>query len=489
MPRLPLAIAMMALLASCSTGSNGAVTTSPSPMATSTVPVTAGETTSTTEVTPGVSASGVGDSYFPLLGSPGLDVDHYAITLTTSPDLSAIAAAETVIEATALTDLSVFTLDFVGLEIDALTVDGTAAEYTRDQEDLVITLPTTIGAGEGFTVAVEYHGTPELRLLESIGIEAGWTVVSDGLYVFAEPNAAHTWFPGNDHPSDKATFTITATVPDGLVAVSNGELVSESAAGGMATFTWEMDSPMATYLALLAVSEYRRVESEGPGGIILRDYLPVDFGDTVPSSFQRTGEMISLFESWFGPYPFDRYGHVVVTGFPGAMENQTMSMMGRLALDESTVAHELAHQWYGDSVSPSRWKDVWLNEGFATFAELLWLEHTEGTAVMTAYASSLHSVLEQTAGAISDPGVANLFGADVYWRGGLTLHALRVEVGDATMRQILTEYHDRHRYGNATTEDFIAVASEVAGRDLGEFIMDWLDARRMPAFPGGPSSG
>ena len=162
-----------------------------------------------------------------------------------------------------------------------------------------------------------------------------------------------------------------------------------------------------------------------------------------------------------------------------------MTLMGAGFDAEEVVAHELAHQWYGDSVSPATWQEIWLNEGFATFGEFLWLEHRYGVDVMEGYAGSLHASLRFVAARpISDPGVAELFGPAVYWRGGLTLLALRREVGDDTMKAILTAYHQRHRYGNAATEDFVAVAEEVAGRSLDDLFALWLEAAELPAFPG-----
>jgi aminopeptidase N len=269
-----------------------------------------------------------------------------------------------------------------------------------------------------------------------------------------------------------------------VTAVSNGTLVSEASDATFTTFTWEMDDPMATYLATLAIGPYTRSEAAGPDGVQLRDYVPASYLSP-PAAFGRVGEMLALFTDWFGEYPFDAYGHVIVANFPGAMETQTMTMMGADAVSEDVVAHELAHQWFGDSVTPATWRDIWLNEGFATFAEFLWLEQAHGSAVMESYARSLHTALQgQTLRPIADPGVAELFGTGVYWRGGLTLYALRAEVGDDLMKSILTTYAARFRYGNAATADFIAVAEEVSGRDLGDFFSAWLDQTALPPFPG-----
>ncbi len=441
-------------------------------------------TTVTTTLPVAGSAVGIGDSYFPLLGNPGFDVEHYAISLSVDKTLGVITTATTSLEATATANLTTFNLDFVGMTIDEVAVDGATAVFARVGHDVIVDPASEIPAGEGFLVEVTYHGAPTTISVDSIGIRSGWIVVGQTAYVFAEPEAAHTWFPGNDHPSDKATFTIQATVPAGLTAVSNGDLVAESGTTDTSTFTWEMTQPMATYLATLAIGDYVRSDPPPFEGLDLRDYIPTNMSEA-PAAFSRTAEMLALFTEWFGPYPFEQYGHVIVRDFPAAMETQTMTMMGEGLFGEEVVAHELAHQWFGDSVTPAGWRDIWLNEGFATFAEFLWLEHEEGAAAMEQYTENLYSLLVgATMQPISDPGVDELFGAGVYWRGGLALHALRIEVGDEVMRDILTTYHARFRHANASTDDFIAVATEVAGRNLDELFAAWLDTAVLPPYPG-----
>lgn len=478
--RLPLVV--LALLTACS-GTAGPTATDPTPI--TTTPVTIGTTRGPTiGSTIPTGPTGAGDPYFPTLGNTGFDVIAYDISLDISDDLRRFDAATTAITAAASTDLHRFTLDLRGLEIDAIAVGGAPAGFSRIGHDVLVTPRNPIPAGTRFVVVVEYHGTPETVPVPSIGISAGWTVTRDGMYVFAEPDGARTWFPGSDHPIDKAIFRITATVPEGLTAVANGMLTAESTTGGRTTFTWDMPQPMATYLAVLAVGDYRPVDFAPVGYVTRRDWLPSDM-DAAPPSFGLIAAMIPVFEEWFGPYPFDSYGHVVVTGFPGAMETQTMSLMGRDALDEDVVAHELTHQWFGNSVTPMSWRDIWLNEGFATFGEFLWLEHAYGPGVMESYARLLHGGLATGAQRpVSDPGELGLFGVDVYHRGGVTLLALRRHVGDDAMQTILTTYHDRFRFGNATTADFVAVAEEVSGRQLGNFFEAWLDDAEPPPFPG-----
>ena len=317
------------------------------------------------------------------------------------------------------------------------------------------------------------------------GLDIGWRSSAGVVYVVAEPDAARSWFPANDHPSDKATFTFRITVPAGSTVAANGRLVEEVAAGTQTRFTWEMDRPMATYLATILVGDLIRVESDGPNGIVIRDYVPADLAADPPAAFGAVPEAITVLSGFFGPFPFDAYGHAVVGGdFAAALENQTLSIFGRFAIDEQIVIHELAHQWFGDSVTPATWRDVWLNEGFATYAEWLWSEHNDGPEAMRRAAVRAHSLL----GAIphartGDPGPEALFGPSTYLRGALTLAALRLEIGDDAFFSVLPTFADRFAYGNASTADFVGVAEEVSGIALAPFFDDWLFSDRLPELP------
>ncbi len=483
--RHPSALVAILLVASCSGGAS-IVPSSTVPTTTS-FPIVGPTTTvpgTTTTTLGGIVGEGsIGDPYFPTLGNTGYDVQHYDITLTVDPETGSITSGTTVVTAVATDDLARFDLDFEGLEVSSVTVDGAPADWELANAKLVVGPQTVLPGGEEFTVAVDYSGRPRPIIVPGVGVPGGWTVDPEGLYVAAEPDAAHTWFPGNDHPSDKATFAITTTVPDGWVVASNGELVSETSAAGATTFAWVMDFPMATYLATIAVGEFRRIDTPTDNGIVLRDYLPADLVG-LPAPLASAGEMLDFLSTWFGPYPFDRYGHVVVPDFPGAMEDQTMTIIGRGAIFDNVVVHEIAHQWFGDDVSPATWQDVWLNEGFATFAEFLWIEQQAGTEAMLTEVRRDHDRLASAPhNAIADPGLDELFGLGVYLRGGLTLYALRVEVGDEVLRQILTTYASRFSGGNASTDDFIAVATEVSGRDLTPLFDAWLRQSELPPLP------
>jgi aminopeptidase N len=455
---------------------------------------TSGAITTTTRATGG--PAGIGDPYFPELGNPGYDVEHYLVELAVDPVANTLAG-RVMITAAATDDLEVLHLDLLGLSVDGVVVDGAEASFSREGAKLIVDPAGVLPAGEGFAVTVAYHGTPQN--LHTLGFPLGWVQAGELTYVVAEPDGARTWLPCNDHPGDKAAFTFRITAPEGNTVAANGSLVEVRAGEGESTFVWDMPEPMATYLATVVVGDLARVEWGTAAGVLLRDYLPADLAAQPPASLARVAEMVEFFAGLFGPYPFAEYGHAVVPGLPGALEDQTLCIFGREALEtifdadpygpgsEAVVAHELAHQWFGDSVTPATWQDIWLNEGFATFAQWLWMEHDRGAEAYRQEVAGSHAwVAEGPHPLPGDPGATGeeMFHDSVYLRGGLTLHALRVEVGDETTREILRAWVDRFAYGNATTADFIALAEELSGRDLSSLFRAWLFEPSMPPLPG-----
>jgi len=321
---------------------------------------------------------GIGDLYFPGYGNGGYDVQHYTLELTVDMEENIISGTVT-IEAVALHDLSSFNLDFIGFTIDQITVDGIAAEFHRNQPELFVALPFPIATDTAFTTIVNYSGTPEgisstiSRYLE------GWNYYRYGVMVAGEPVSSQSWYPVNDHPLDKASYSFIITVKSPFVVAANGLLKETIDSGENITYIWESENPIASYLVTLGVGDFEIEEEEGPNGLPIRNYFDNDISESVRNNFDHTVEMIEYFSTIFGPYPFEAYGvivHDIDTGF--ALETQTLSVFGNIFINENVVAHELAHQWFGDSVSLSSWKDIWLNEGFATYAATLWFEHTRG---------------------------------------------------------------------------------------------------------------
>jgi aminopeptidase N len=242
---------------------------------------------------------------------------------------------------------------------------------------------------------------------------------------------------------------------------------------------------MASYLASVNIGKYMLVTETGPNGLPIHDYFPLGTAPDTIAHFNRTNQMLSFFSDTYGPYPFESYGAIVVPEELGtAMENQTLSLFGMDITDEISIVHELSHQWFGDSVSVKTWNDIWLNEGFATYSEALWVEHSQGETAFHKYMRDLYGdITDKMMASPENPTIADLFGDSVYERGAWVLEALRLQVGDDTFFRILRTYYDRYKYGNASTDDFIAVAKEVSGQDLKRVFDDWLYSNRVPAMP------
>lgn len=431
-------------------------------------------------------AAGIGDPYFPTYGNGGYDVAGYQLTLRYDPDSERLDGIAT-ITATATTDLSRFNLDLAGLVVDAVTVDDTPAGHSRDGNELVVTPATGLADGTQFTVVVDYGGRPELLTSPDLGA-GGFHVTDDGAIALGQPESASTWFPVNDHPLDKATFDIDVTVPDGLAALSIGVPGPTSSADGWTTWTWSESTPLASYLTTLVIGDYR-VERGTHAGRPMVTAVSADLPEGGPAeqAMARTGEIADYLETVFGPYPVDAYGGVVVNDdrIRYALETQSRPVYGDVFFDSGpvtwVVAHELAHQWFGNSVSIRHWRDMWLNEGFATYAEWLWSEH-DGAATVDEMFDREYDRIDWASPA-GDPGPAGIFSQSVYKRGGLTVHALRLTIGDDAFFRLLRTWTAERRNGNASTEEFVTVAERVSGQPLREFFDAWLYGDTAPAKP------
>jgi aminopeptidase N len=433
-------------------------------------------------------APGIGDPYYPTLGNGGYDVQNYVITMDVDPSTNNVTASTT-ITADATEYLSSFHLDFHGLMVDSITVNGMDAEYSRDGDELAITPAAPLEANQPFTTVVRYHGTPET--ITSGGLAGvGWSHGDSGVInVWGEPDAASTWFPGNNHPRDKAAYRFEITVPDPWMVAATGTLKETKPAGGKTTYIWEMDEPLATYLASINIDQYKLSTQKGPGEISIRNYFPTGLPLDQRGQFMALPDMIEFFNGFFGPYPFKEYG-AVVAGKDGlcadaqiALEAQTLSIhCPGVMTSEDVIVHELAHMWFGDSVSLENWQDIWLKEGFATYASWLWFSKNDPEALKNIAESSMrHS--SDTAYSVAEPSPQNLYTDESYTGGALVLYALQQEVGDETFFKILQTYAKRFQYGNAGTDEFIAVAEEVSGQDLTSFFETWLFSRTLPELP------
>ena len=310
----------------------------------------------------------------------------------------------------------------------------------------------------------------------------------------SEPDGAASFFPTNDHPLDKASYTFRVTVPEPFEVAANGVLTETIDNGDTNTFLFEARDPMASYLTTINIDEFDVETMESESGTPIRNYYATGLPEEVRRPFARQGEMLAYFGELFGPYPFEIYGSLVLdVPIGAALETQTLSIYGldMIAVNyvdstELVVAHELAHQWFGDSVSVADWKDIWLNEGFATYAEGLWVEHRDGRAALDEWIKSRYLELVGMRAGVTPPGrptARSLFNGGVYYWGGMALHALRLEVGDEVFFEILQTYHERYSGSNATTDGFIAIAENVSGKDLQTFFANWLYNEKIQPIP------
>lgn len=445
-------------------------------------------TGSTVQGRPG--ASGLRDPYFPKAGNGGYQVEHYELDLDYDPadgELNATA----VITARAEQGLSSFNLDLSGLHVEGVTVQGEGARYNRTGNELTVRPAVDLKKGEVFRTEVDYSGKPK-AVEDPDGSKEGWIALKDGAVGLGEPVGSMAWFPGNHHPSDKATFDITLTVPKGYEAVSNGELRSRTDdADGQTEFVWHSPEPMASYLATAAIGKFKVTTGRTASGVAV--YNAVAPGEAAQSAapLARVPEMVEWGSAKFGPYPFSTAGAIVLPGetLGYALETQTKPVFSGAPAEEELVLHELAHQWFGNSVSPKSWKDMWLNEGFATYAEWLWDEDHGGVSAQKHFEAFLAGDTEVDREADSDwdafppaapPGPEHLSGNPVYYRGAMVLHRIRQEVGDEKFFALLRGWAADHRHGNASTADFTAYAQEKTGHDLKKVWDVWLYGEGRP---------
>ncbi|MEV5952606.1 M1 family metallopeptidase [Streptomyces sp. NPDC051987] len=435
--------------------------------------------------TPG--GAGLHDPYFPKAGNGGYDVRHYGLTLAYDPATRHLTGTA-VVTARATQDLTAFDLDLKGLDVDTVTVEGKRARWSRAGQELTIRPHDDLKKGETFAATVRYSGSPE-TITDPDGSKEGWLRTADGALALGEPVGSMAWFPDNDLPSDKASYDIKITVPKGLQAVSNGELKSETTEGDRTAFVWHCAQPMASYLATVAVGHFTITRSTTSDGLPV--YVAVDptQASASKSVLARLPEIIEWEQHTFGPYPFSSTGAIVDR--PGdagyALETQNRPVFPG-APQLHTLVHELSHQWYGDSVTPKTWRDMWLNEGFATYAGWLWEEDHGGRTAQKifdeVYATPKDDATLWGFPAAKPPSAAYISGRPVYERGAMVLHKIRQTVGDDRFFAILRGWAAAHRHGNADTAEFTAYVEKMApGKNFDAIWKDWLYGDGKPAHP------
>ncbi|MCS7478778.1 M1 family metallopeptidase [Umezawaea endophytica] len=450
---------------------------------------TGGSAGSTTSAPPssagalaGQGGDGAGDPYYATDGNTGYDVDRYDVAISYDP-ATKLLEGEATITAKATSDLTRFNLDLHALKVSEVRVGDQAAKFTQEGDhELVITPASELRANQPFTAVVTYAGEPQMFDDKALGT-SGWQIsASGGAFAAGEPHSATSWFPANDTPKDKAKFSLSARVPNGWSVVSNGREDGSSTANGWTTFKWTEDTPLATYLATVAIDKWQFDRSQLVDGTkVVNAYAPGAEGKRAQQN--RLPEILAFLSEKFGPYPFDEAGGIYLADNIGfSLETQTRPIYAQWA-DLETVVHENAHQWFGDSVSLENWADICLNECFASYSQWLWAEAKEGANLDDRFRAEVEKRKDSTnywSRKLYDMGRGNEF-RGVYDKGILALHALRRQIGDPAFDQVLKGWTSQHKDGNASWPQFEEHVEKIAGQDLDGFFAAWFRGDQRPS--------
>lgn len=425
------------------------------------------------------------DPYLPQNGSRGYRVSRYELDLTYKVHSNRLAGKATITAVTTAVR-SRFALDLAAnLHVTKVTTNGSRnTKWLHRNGKLIITPAQKIPAGGALVLTVQYGGSP--KPIRSMWGEVGWEELSEGALVASQPNGAASWFPCDDHPSSKASYRISITADSPYYTLANGALVSKQTRASQTTWVYEQTEPMPSYLATIQIGPYER-RRFGSGDVPMFAVHPPRLRASFDVDFGRQPEMMDVFSRLFGPYPFADYTVVVTDDeLEIPLEAQGLSIFGanhctgkRWA--ERLVAHELAHQWFGNSLTLGQWRDIWLHEGFACYAEWIWSENSGGHSAHQ-LALQAHQGLARKPQdlVIADPGPQLMFDDRVYKRGALTLHALRRRLGDDKFFTLLREWTRVHRHSTVTSEQFTDLAAHYTDESLRLLWDSWLGEKTLP---------
>lgn len=443
-----------------------------------------------------VGGQSIGDPFTPELGNTGYDTTHYDLSMAFDFEKKFITATAKIDLTVTFDTLTRFSFDFSTLKATSVKVGDQDAPFEQQDkaQKLVITLPTAAKKGDQLTVTVAYSGTPvtfRSRYLPFLFTGLYFDDEARRVFTINEPDGAHSVFPCNDHPRDRATYTFHLTVPADRMGVANGEQTGAPTVNpnGTQTYHWAMPDLMATYLAVVAVAEYKAMPlPDGGSGIPVKVYAYEQDALAAVNALSETGMLIKLESELFGPYPFKSYSQVLVDQRAVGLEAQTMTVLpDTVAKSEPVrirqlVDHELAHQWFGDAIVLENWQEIWLNESFATYAEYLVSEKLANPASTRRILVYWENAIRLNTGqsAVARPVISQMFGINSYQKGGFVLHMLRLEIGDQAFFDLLKTYVKRFSGKTATSADFEALASEISGKKLVAFFDTWLRRADMP---------
>ncbi|MEW1807087.1 M1 family metallopeptidase [Pseudarthrobacter sp. NPDC080039] len=431
------------------------------------------------------------DPYLPGAGTNAFRVERYELDLdyrVASNRLSGKAVLHGVTRA----PTSAIVLDLVGLRATKVLLDGRKPlRFSQRAGQLVVTSHGPFRPEQSFILEVRYEGNPRPR--RGAWGDVGWEELTDGVLVAGQPNGAPSWFPCNDHPRDKASYCFTVTTEANYRVVCNGVLQSHAARASRETWVYEQTEPMAAYLATVQIGRYTPLELDaGREGTPVPQSVAVSpvLADRARTGLAQQPAMMRTFNNCFGPYPFPAYTVVVTEDeLEIPLEAQSMAILGpnHLGLDwesQRLIAHELSHQWFGNSLTASGWQDIWLHEGFACYAEWIWSEEAGVMSVAERAAAAWHRLAEEDQDIlVGDPGPGRMFDDRVYKRGALALHAVRMALGDLAFFAVLQDWTAGHRHGSVTTQDFIVAVSSATAVDAEPLLHPWLYEEPLPPLP------